>query len=80
MTRSPLCMFPLSVERRSVRSVKVAKKAVLKKSKVVPKKAKVAKISKPLLKTSVSKEAVPRMYSRDIQHVHQLVASSSQEV
>ncbi len=61
-----VCIF---VERRSIRSVKVAKKpqkAQKKKPKLISKKLKVVKKSKPQVKQrasqSVATETVPRMY------------------
>lgn len=59
-----VCIF---VERRSIRSVKVAKKPkmVLKKPKVITKKPNIVKKDKPQVKKSVNqsetKETVPRM-------------------
>lgn len=66
-------MFPIMhktvctlVERRSTRSVKVAKKPkkILKKPKLISKKPKVVQKAKPAVKHSVSRsvETVPRMY------------------
>lgn len=72
-----VCTFPAMhktvctfVERRSTRSIKVAKKpkTILKKPKLITKKTKVVKKTKPQVKPSVSQseaaERVPRMYGR----------------